>query len=149
MSCHEYQDLISGYLDDELPQDQRQRLENHLQTCNPCAETLRQLTTMKEELAMLKFKEPSDAELQRYWSGVYNRLERGIGWILFSLGSIVALSYGGVCLVEEMIRDPKISLVLKISVIALIVGIVILFVSLLRERLTLRKTDKYSREVER
>ena len=92
MSCHEYQDLISGYLDDELPQDQRQRLENHLQTCNSCAETLRQLTTMKEELAMLKFKEPSDAELQRYWSGVYNRLERGIGWILFSLGSIVPSS---------------------------------------------------------
>ena len=98
---------------------------------------------------MLKFKELSDAELQRYWSGIYNRLERGVGWILFSLGAIVALCYAGVKLVEEMINDPAVSLVLKVGVIALIIGGVILFVSVLRERLTLRKTDKYSREVER
>jgi hypothetical protein len=149
MSCPQYKDLISGYLDGELSPDQRQRLENHLQTCPVCAEELRQFTAMKEELAMFKFKEPSDAELQRYWSGVYNRLERGIGWILFSVGAIVALSYGGFKLVEEMIADPDIALVLKIGVVALIFGTVILFVSLLRERLSLRKSDKYSREVER
>jgi anti-sigma factor RsiW len=149
MSCEDYQELLTGYIDNELSDQQRQRLDGHLRTCQTCTRELEQLTAMKEELAMLKFKEPSDAELQRYWSSIYNRLERGVGWILFSLGAIVALCYGGVKLVEEMISDPEISLVLKIGVIALICGTVVLFVSLLRERLTLRKTDKYSREVER
>ena len=69
-------------------------------------------------------------------------------WLL-PLGAIIALCYGGVKLVEEMVSDPDVSLVLKVSVISLIFGGVILFVSLLRERLTFRKTDKYSREVER
>ena len=149
MSCQDYKNLMSGYLDNELPDDRRQRLETHLQTCNACTQELQQFTAMKEELVMLKFKEPSDAELQRYWNRVYNRLERGIGWVLFSLGAIIALCYAGIKLIDKMTADPEISLVLKVGVIALIIGGVVLFVSLLRERLTLRKTDKYSREVER
>ena len=149
MSCEDYTYLMSGYIDDELSDDQRKRLESHLNTCQACAQGLKEFTAVKEELAMLKFKEPSDAELQRYWSSVYNRLERGVAWILFSLGAIIALCYGGVKLVEQMISDPEVSLGLKVAVISLIFGAVILFVSLLRERLTFRKTDKYSREVER
>ena len=98
---------------------------------------------------MIKFKEPSDAELERYWRSVYNRLERGVAWILFSLGAIVVICWGAFLAIEEMIKDPAISIVLKVGVVALIVGGVVLFVSLVRERLTLRKTDKYSREVER
>ena len=98
---------------------------------------------------MIKFKEPSDAELERYWSRIYNRLERGVGWILFSLGAIVLICWGAFEAIEEMIQDPGISLALKVGVVALIVGGAILLVSAVRERLTVRKTDKYSREVER
>ena len=38
---------------------------------------------------------------------------------------------------------------IALAVTAVIVGIVILFVSLLRERLTVRKVDKYAKEVDR
>ena len=98
---------------------------------------------------MVKLKEPSDLELQQYWSGVYNRLERGIGWILFSVGAIIVLCYGGFKLIEEVIKDPSVGLLLKIGLVALVFGIVILFVSILRERLRVRKVDKYSKEVKR
>ena len=149
MSCEDYKHWITGYIDDELSDDQRRQLEDHLDACEACRYQLERFTALKEDLAMLKFKEPSDADLERYWGGVYNRLERGVGWILFSLGSIIALSYGAVKLVEEVVQDPEIALILKIGVLALIFGCVVLFVSIVRERLTLRKTDKYSREVER
>ena len=98
---------------------------------------------------MIQFREPSDAELDRYWSNVYNRLERGLGWILFSLGAILLLCWGAFAAIEEMIQDPNVSMVIKIGVVALVAGLVVLFVSIARERLTMRKTDKYSREVER
>ena len=98
---------------------------------------------------MIRFKEPSDAELERYWSSIYNRLERGAGWILLSVGAIILLCYGAFRLVEGIIKDPKVAIVLKVGVVALVFGVVILFVSLLRERLAVRKVDKYSREVER
>ena len=98
---------------------------------------------------MIRFNEPTDAELSRYWSSIYNRLERGVGWILFSLGAIVLLCYGGFKLVEAVIRDPTIQWWVKGGVLALVFGTVVLFVSLLRERLAVRRVDKYSKEIER
>lgn len=149
MSCEYCRQLMSGYIDNELSVEQREQLEDHLLTCDACKRELEEFVAIKEHLTMIKFKEPSDAELARYWNSVYNRLERGAGWLLFSLGAIILLCYGAFKLIEEMIRDPGIALLLKIGVISLIFGSVALFVSLVRERLTLRKTDKYSREVER
>jgi len=149
VSCEDYKHLMTGYLDGELPDAQRERLESHLRACEACTGELEEFRTIKEHLTMIKFKEPSDTELERYWSRVYNRLERGVGWILFSLGAIVVLCWAAFAFIDEMIKDPDISWVLKIGVVSLIVGAVVLFVSLVRERLTVRKTDKYSREVER
>ncbi len=149
MSCEDYKAMMMGYIDSELPTKQRQQFEAHLAECEECKKELLDYKDLKEELDMIKFKEPSDAELEKYWSGIYNRLERNIAWILFSIGAIVLLCYGAFELIEEFIKNPNIAIALRIGVVALIVGIVVLFVSVLRERLTLRKIDKYSREVER
>jgi anti-sigma factor RsiW len=149
MSCEEFQELITRYVDDELTPQDRHRLEDHLRACESCKRRLADLAHLKEKLTMIRFKEPSDVELQRYWSRIYNRLERGLGWILFSLGAILLLCYGGFRLIEELVKDPDIALILKVGVVALLFGAVILFVSLLRERLTVRKTDRYSKEIER
>ena len=149
MSCEDYRQWITGYVDDELSVADRQRLESHLRACDACRRELEELVAFKEHLTMIKFKEPSDAELERYWRSIYNRLERRVGWILFSLGAIVVTCWAAFKAIEEMIQDPSVSLVLKVGVVALIVGGAVLFVSLVRERLTVRKTDKYSREVER
>ena len=149
MSCEHYRQLLTGYVDEELAAREREQLESHLSACEACARELEELVAFKERLAMLKFKEPSDAELERYWSRVYNRLERGVGWILLSLGSIVLLSWGALMAVEGLLRDSEVGLVVKVGVVSLVVGVVVLFVSVFRERLSVRKSDKYSREVER
>ncbi len=149
MNCETYKQWISGYVDEELGVEERRQLESHLSTCESCRRELEELVQLKESLAMIQFKEPSDAELDRYWGNVYNRLERGVGWICFSLGAIMLLCWGAFAMIEELIQDPGVSMVVKTGVVALIVGAVILFVSIARERLTVRKTDKYSREVER
>ena len=149
MSCDEFNQMAGAYLDGELPEEDRRRFEEHLASCDACRTELAELKRLTEDLNMMRFKEPGDEELQRYWAGVYNRLERGIGWILLSAGAILTLCYGAFKIIEEMIRDPAVSVVLKVGVCALIAGLVVLFVSLLRERLVVRKVDRYSREVER
>jgi len=149
MKCDDFKSLMMGYLDDELEPNLRSKVEAHLADCPDCRKELEQFRRMKEELNMVKFKEPSDAELERYWNNIYNRLERGLGWITLSLGAIILLSYGGFKLVEEVVKDPEIGLLIKVGVLALVFGTVVLFVSLLRERLALLKIDKYSKEVER
>jgi anti-sigma factor RsiW len=141
--------MITGYLDGELSPQEQDRFEEHLASCPSCAEELAQTRRLKEELAAMEFREPTDAELERYWRSVYNRLERGIGWILFSIGAILLLCYGGFKLIEEVVRDPQVATILKVGVVALLFGAVVLFVSLLRERLAVSRADRYSREIER
>lgn len=149
MSCDEFKPLLTGRVDGELAAEDRARLEEHLETCADCARELEELRRLKEDLAMLKFKEPADVELERYWKGVYNRLERGVGWILVSVGAIVLLCYGAFELIEEVIRNPAVGLALKIGLCALVGGLIVLFVSLFRERLLVRRLDRYSKEIDR
>ena len=124
-------------------------LEDHLQSCPSCRRELEELVQFKEHLAMIQFKEPTDDQLQRYWGNVYNRLERGIGWICFSLGAILLLCWGALFMVSELLQDSEVSMAVKIGVVSLVIGLVVLFVSIARERLTTRKRDKYTQEVER
>ena len=84
MNCEELKSTMMSYLDGELPEEERARFERHLSQCETCADEFAGLGKLKEELAMLKFREPSDVELEAYWRGVYNRLERGVGWVFFS-----------------------------------------------------------------
>jgi len=141
--------MAGAYLDGELADEERRRFDEHLAVCDACTRELAELKRLTEDLNMMRFKEPGDEELERYWSGVYNRLERSIGWILLSVGIILTLCYGAFKVIEGMLLDETISDVLKVGVCALIAGLVVLFVSLLRERLVVRKVDRYSREVER
>ena len=149
MNCDEFKTLMMGYVDGELGPEQRARLEKHLASCESCTRDLAEFQSLNKELSTMAFKDPSDEQLERYWRGVYNRLERGLGWILFSVGAIILLCYGGFALVEAVMADPSVGLVLKVGVLALVFGVVVLFVSLLRERLTVRRVDRYSKEVKK
>ena len=143
MTCPEYKDLMMGYLDDELDQQQKDKFEQHLKSCKDCSAELEQFKKLKRITDSVALAEPEDKIWQQYWSCVYNRIERGIGWIMMSIAGIALLIYGGFKAIEQMIEDPNISIALKITMLAFIAGIAILFVSVLREKLYFRKKDRY------
>ena len=103
-------------------------------------EEFKRLNQITDEV---KFVEPEERIWRLYWSGVYNRIERGVGWILFSIAAILLLIYGGFKAIEEIIKDPTVDIILKAALLVLIAGLAILFVSVLRERLYFRKRDRY------
>ncbi|MCB0271324.1 MAG: hypothetical protein KDH95_24425, partial [Calditrichaeota bacterium] len=72
----------------------------------------------------------------------------GISWILISLRAVIVLSYGIYHAVMELWQDSTLPLILKYGTLALIIGTVILLVSVVREKLLLRKHDRY-KEIER
>lgn len=82
-----------------------------------------------------------------YWSSVYNRLERRVGWIFLSIGAMILLFFGGYKLVESIIQDPSISWLLKAGILAFLAGMVILLGSLAREQFFVRKRERY-KEIE-
>jgi hypothetical protein len=59
------------------------------------------------------------------------------------VAAILLTIYGGFKLIEELIKDATIGMLLKAGLLALIVGLAILFVSVLRERLYFRQRDRY------
>jgi anti-sigma factor RsiW len=149
MSCDEIQALIAGYVDGELTPEERARVEEHVGSCSGCAQELADQRALKEELDTMIFSEPSDAELNRYWQSVYNRLERGVAWLLFTIGAAVVACYGAFRLIEKTVLDPNVALIFKLGVCALGLGTVVLFVSLLRERLAVSRSDRYSSGIKR
>jgi hypothetical protein len=134
---------MMGYLDNELSDEQRRRFEEHLAGCPECADELEQFKKLKAITDEVTLAEPEDKIWQDYWSGVYNRIERGLGWIVFSVAAILLIICGGFKAIEEVIKDPNVEIIFKIGLLALITGLAILFVSVLRERIYFWKKDRY------
>ena len=143
MTCHDYKDLMMGYLDNELSDEQRRRFEEHLSGCPECARELKEFQKLKAITDEVTLVDPEDRIWQDYWSGIYNRIERSIGWVIFSVSAILLAIYGGFKLIETIITDATTGLLLKIGLLALIVGLAILFVSVLRERIYFWSKDRY------
>ncbi|TKJ38721.1 MAG: hypothetical protein CEE38_03180 [Planctomycetes bacterium B3_Pla] len=143
MTCHDYKDLMMGYLDNELTDERKRQFEEHLAGCSECAEQLEQFRKLKAITDEVTLVEPEDRMWQDYWSGVYNRLERGVGWIVFSVAAILLAIYGGFKLIEDIVKDPAAGTLLKLGLLALILGLAILFVSVLRERVYFWSRDRY------
>lgn len=143
MTCQKYKSLMMGYLDNELDSEQKQTLEEHLASCSECSAELEEFKHLKEITDDVTLAEPEDRIWQQYWGGIYNRIERGLGWILFSVAAILLMVYGGFRMIEELIKDPTVDIILKAGLLVLIAGLAILFVSVLRERLYFRKKDRY------
>ncbi len=143
MTCHNWKDVMMGYLDNELDLEQKRRFEEHLKGCPECKKELDGFKSLKSITDDLNLAEPEEKLWQDYWGGVYNRIELGIGWIIFSIAAIILIIFGGFHLIEDVIKNPGVECTLKIGLILLVIGLAILFVSVLRERLYFWKKDRY------
>ncbi len=143
MICQDYKEMMMGYLDNELPEEQKRTFEEHLATCRQCADELKEFRKLKQITEAVTLAEPEERIWQQYWASIYNRIERTLGWILLSVAGIGLAGYGGFKAIEDIIRDPAVGVILKVALLALIAGVAILFVSVLRERLYFWGKDRY------
>lgn len=107
------------------------------------AKEYRAFTKIKEVTDSIMFKDLPDSHWEGYWTNVYNRLERGIGWVLMSIGAILLICYGAYRLLEGVFSSPEISLVVKIGIAVGGAGVIILLVSIVREVMFARKKERY------
>lgn len=140
--------LMMAALDDELTAEEQAALDERLAADPELAAEMRRLEQLKEMTRMTQIKSPPEEQWSHYWQDVYNRMERGAGWILFSLGAIVLLSYGLWHAVGELWADASLPLFVKLAIFSLGTGGIVLFVSTVREKLFTYKHDPY-KEVER
>jgi len=104
--CDDHKDQLMGYLDNELSDRQRGLFEEHLAGCADCTAELEEFKKLKAITDEVPLVEPEDRIWQDYWSGIYNRIERGIGWIMFSVAAISLAIYGGFRAIQELVKGP-------------------------------------------
>jgi len=148
MEHEKIRELISSYHDSVLSAEQRRLVEEHIKECDSCRKEFEEMRKFEEVMDKMELKKPPKEVWQIYWSSVYNRLERRIGWILFSIGAIIILFYVGYKAIEGIIQDPTIPLLLKVGILGVLAGLVVLLVSIGRERIFVRQKERY-KEVEK
>ncbi len=96
---------------------------------------------------MLKPVDP-DRKWEEFVNSFYSRIERGIGWIFLSIGLVIIISFGLIQFIQILLKDSELPFYFKLGIFSFVFGLVVLIVSLLRERIFMSKYDKY-KEVER
>ncbi len=148
MNQERYIELVEKYLSEEITPTELSELNNILANNPGLKDDLEEQKHIKEVLNKMELKNPSGEIWDGYWLNVYNRIERGIAWILISLASIVILSYAAIQAIDELLADTQTPDIVKYSIFALILGGIILLVSLFREKIFVYKKDKY-KEIQR
>ncbi len=136
-------ELISSYLDNELDEGQRREVEEHIERCPECRKEYGEMARFEEVMRKMSLKQPPKEAWQVYSESVYNRMERGIGWILLSVGAMIILFFGGYQIVKGFIEDPTIPLIVKAGILLGMGGVVILLVSIVREKVFVGKRERY------
>ena len=140
--CGAIGELLSGYVDHELTQQQSQRVRIHLETCEACRRLHGDLRNMKEQMRQLSYPISDEEMLNKLEQDLFASGTRNFGWILLGLGALFATVAGTVAFFM-FLAAPDVPVLVKLFNGLFVIGGLALFVSVVRERLMTYKKDKY------
>ncbi|MDD3732187.1 MAG: zf-HC2 domain-containing protein, partial [candidate division Zixibacteria bacterium] len=82
-------ELLAGYVDGELSDDERRAFETALVTDPELRRELEEFKKLKEVTGLMTYADLPEEVWENYWQSLYRKLERGFGWIFMSLGAII------------------------------------------------------------
>lgn len=132
--------LLSGYLDGELTQAEEQRVRIHLEDHPDARRLLEEMRTMRDATRGTRFETPEDLQWDERPRGPLSRWFRSFGWFFVVIWLVGVGAYG----VWQFATSPE-DLVSKLLVVGSVGGFVLLFLSILLDRLRDLKTDRYRR----
>ena len=132
-------ELLSGYIDGELTQQDRQRVEIHCDDCETCAKQRDELIALRSDMGKANLSEIGEDIWRERMNDATVTTSRGIGWFLFGGGILAATGFG----LFAFVFSAQVSVTEKLLIGAIYGGLALLFISVLRQRLIERKTDKY------
>ena len=138
-NCHSVDELLSGYLDGELTQQERQRVEVHVGGCQRCSAQLRELGKLRASIGKLQLNGIAEEEWKQMMNDAVACTARGVGWLLVIGGVLAMVGYIG----YEFVLAHAEPALIKWGVGALYLGLAALLLSVLRQRFVARRKDKY------
>ena len=132
---------LMRYLDGEVGPEERRRIERSVEGSTELRRELAVYRAMKDDLQSLKLK--GGGEDHSVWRAVHRRLTRPLGWVLLVVGSLIWAAYG----VYTYLTSPTF-LWEKLATGAIVIGVLLLFASVIWERYRDWLTDPY-RDIQR
>ena len=143
-----WKQLLAGYVDNELTPVEKLEFERELSTNAELQRELKEFNRLKMVTSQMKYADLPDEVWEAYWQSVYRKIERGAGWALASVGAIILLVFGVFEVFSKLYADPTTPVWLKIGLSLGSIGVIILLVSVFRERFFAYKRERYT-EVEK
>ena len=143
-NCEDTETLLSGYLDGELTQGDRQRVEVIMEDCKDCAQTFEDMKKLRGEIGGIEYEHMTEAERLKAAKDPVAEAGASIGQILVIGGFIIF--YGSLIYfaLKGMLANPDTPLFMKIGLPAILIGMGILFTSVIIDRIKASKTDPYN-----
>lgn len=138
---NEIRQMLSAYLDGELTQGLAQRVRVHLEDCGECRRAFDEMARLQEMTRKLAFAEPPEARMKELEKSLSVQAPRRLGWLLVVAGMVAWFLYGTVTYIRHW-RPPTVEELISSAVV---IGFVLLFVSVVVERLRQLPHDRYRR----
>ena len=139
--------LTEKFIDKSLTDNEKKELDKFLMDEDYKKEFQNQIN-VKEAVMNWNLKKPKSEFWDNYWLNTYNRLERGVAWILISIGLTLLIGFAVFQFIQKLFVDDGGPFIIKIGLIVLFTGALILILSLIREQFIKTKNDSY-KEIKR
>ncbi len=130
--------LLSGYLDRALPQAESQKIRIHLEDCGECRTLYEELRTLREAAMSTPFKVPDDDDWPELPKTRSSRFSRSFGWMMLVSWLVVITALTLWRILSQASDALEIFLILGLPG-----GLLLLFCSVLLDRLHDLKSDRY------
>ena len=132
-------DRLSGYIDGELTQQERQQVELHLEDCAECRRLHQELSGLRSHLRDSVGREFGNDRFREAFKSPGNQLLSVLGWLALIAGALLL----GIFIVASFLADDSVSAGMKFLIGLPYLGLLLLFVAVLRRRLREARSDKY------
>jgi hypothetical protein len=144
MKLTEHQIKLMKYHDNEMTSKEREDFEIHLKNCSDCKDSLDDFDYIEEAAKKMKNQLPEKI-WDGYWDKVHNKIERSVAWVIFISGVLILMLHA----LYRLITEPSLRSLEYLGLVLALAGLAVLFLSVLKEKLTVNKNDKYISEVQR
>lgn len=134
-------ELISGYLDGELTQQEAQRVALLVETNSEYKQLFDELTLMRREVQSLSLQQQELEHLDNLFKEPLVKTTRILGLALVGISGVGLI----IVTLFMILTNPDIPMFEKVLVGIMSGGSLLLLVSVLRQRLISAKNDKYKR----
>jgi predicted anti-sigma-YlaC factor YlaD len=140
-NCEQISAQISGYLDGELTQQENQQVTVHLKNCPLCIKTYQDLQNLQSTIHQIPCCSLEEKKLASIVNDLTSKRMRTIAWFALVSGITILIMFLG----AQFYFDPELAWYSKLAFSLICGGAIGLFLSVLRQRLIARKTDKYNK----